>query len=976
MLPNAADPDMAKRVMQRWRDASEGDPALTEYTATDEGQRLLNAVFGNSPFLSQLLVADPPFFALIHQQGFDAALAAATAAIERLTPQIAAPALMTALRRARRQASLAIALADITGAWPLETVTRALSTLADCCVRAALRHLLAAAAATGDIVVADPARPDDDCGVVIVGVGKLGAFELNYSSDIDVLIFYDPDKIAYRGRRSVQEMCERMTRGLVRLLAEPTEDGFVFRVDLRLRPDPRSTPPAMSLLAAETYYEGFGQNWERAALIKARILAGDADTGRRFLDIVDRFIWRRHLDFAAIRDIHSIKRQINQHGGGERIAVAGHNLKLGRGGIREIEFFAQTQQLIRGGRDAGLRAPATLDALAALAGAGHITADAAGELADAYRFLRRLEHRLQMVDERQTHALPNTPEDLRRFAVFAGFDDVESFADAVKAVLTTVERHYAHLFEDAAPLSRGGNLVFTGIDDDPETLQTLATMGFAHPATISADIRAWHHGRVKATHSARARELLTELVPTLLEALSRTADPDTAFQRFDRFLAGLPVGVPLFALLTNNPGLFDLLIGILAEAPRLADWLSRDASLLDGLMSPEFLEPPPDAATLTADLTRHLGHYHNTEAWLDAARRWCNERKFRLGMQVLHRTIDPLDLGPHLTDVAEAALRSLPPRVEADFIERHGPPPGDGLAIVAFGKMGSREMTATSDLDLIFIYDPRDGDGGGGGGGLDPGTYFARLTQRIVSALTARTVEGVLYPVDMRLRPSGNSGPVAVSLAAFRRYQAEAAWTWEHMALTRARVVAGPPALGEAIETVIASTLQRERDPAKVLRDVADMRARMAQERKPDGFWDVKLRPGGLVDIEFIAQWLQLTWAHRHPSILRAGTGDVLAEARRLGVLDAADATVLEDGWRLWTSVQQLLRQAIDGPFHEDAAAPRLRDHLAAAAKAPHFEGLKAMMTEQANQVHALFGKLIATPAAAQARDATPQEKN
>ncbi len=969
-LPLPADTAMNRRHFEQWMDAvaQAGDAELagfaTDLAADPAATALMASIFGNSPFLSQAAIADPGFLRHLLERGPNEAFSELMTELATTAPHFDIAELMRQLRTAKRRAALLIGLADIGGAWSLGQVTTALSRLADQAVTLAARHLLYRAHLAGDVVLPHPDDPERDCGLIILGMGKLGADELNYSSDIDLIILYDDEKVDYRGRRSVQELFVGIARDLVRILSERTANGYVFRTDLRLRPDPGSTPLAISLLAAETYYEGVGQNWERAAMIKARQVAGDRAAGAAFTRFLRPFIWRKNLDFAAIQDIHSIKRQINAHRGGGRIAVAGHNVKLGRGGIREIEFFAQTQQLIWGGREPELRCPGTCEALAALAAAGHLTPPVVEDLTAAYGFLRGLEHRLQMIDDKQTQTLPDDPAKLEAVAVFMGFPNTEEFAAALTTVLQTVEGHYGRLFEDAPPLSPGGNLVFTGAESDPETLKTIAAMGFTQAEAISHQIRGWHHGRVRATRSVRAREMLTELTPGLLGALARAADPDAAFHRFDHFLSSLPAGVPLFALFTNNPSLLDLVAEIMGDAPRLAEWLSRNTTLLDSVLAGGFFDPPPPMAALAAELTRQLDDAGDYEEMLDAARRWCNEQKFRIGVQTLRNMLDPQQAGRHLSDVADAALGVLQPRVEAEFANSHGRLPGTGIAVIAMGKMGSREMTATSDLDLILVYDQVDGaDSSDGPKPLSPSAYYARLTQRIINALTAKTAEGSLYDVDMRLRPSGNAGPIATSLASFAQYHATLAWTWEHMALTRARVVTGDPVLRAAIDAIITDTLKRPRDPARLVADVADMRDRMAREHKADSPWEVKHLRGGTVDIDFIAQYLQLRWAHEHPTILHPGTAEVLSEAARLGLLPMDEVEILQDALRLWSAIQQVLRQTIAGNFREDSAPGHLREILVRATGSTHFDALKATMMERAGQVLAIYHRLIEDPA-------------
>ncbi|HEY0301139.1 MAG TPA: bifunctional [glutamine synthetase] adenylyltransferase/[glutamine synthetase]-adenylyl-L-tyrosine phosphorylase, partial [Rhizomicrobium sp.] len=538
--------------------------------------------------------------------------------------------------------------------------------------------------------------------------------------------------------------------------------------------------------AAESYYEGMGQNWERAAFIKARACAGDPTTGARFLKAIEPFIWRRNLDFAAIEDIHSIKRQIHAHGGHGAIAVAGHNIKLGRGGIREIEFFAQTQQLILGGRMPDLRAGATLAALEALTARGLVTQETTADLTDAYRYLRMLEHRLQMIEDEQTHSVPRSAEGIAHVACFMGYADAAAFGAALTHQLETVQGHYARLFEREQDLTASeGNLVFTGVEEDPGTLGTLQAMGFREAVHVSGAIRGWHHGRIRAMRSARARELLTKLVPVLLPALAATADPDAAFAQFDRFLTNLPAGVQLFSLLMARPELLRLIANIMGSAPRLAEHLARAPHTLDALIDADFLHALPARAALDAQFAAALARAEGYEAALDAARRFAREQIFRVGVQLIEGTTNAGAAGPAFANIAQSVIAGLLPVVESELAETAGTIPGGAFAVVAMGKLGGREMTAGSDLDLIFVYDVSDSaEHSDGPRPLPVIVYYARLAQRFIAALTAHTAAGGLYDVDMRLRPTGNKGPAAVSLASFARYHAGESWTWERLALT------------------------------------------------------------------------------------------------------------------------------------------------------------------------------------------------
>jgi len=978
-LPPAADRDAAATGLARWREAAAETPdqplaaAMRSFTAEPDGRRILQSIFGGSPYLTQCCLAEPGFLLRLVEEGHDATFAEL---IRRLNHEVAhlreRPALMAALRREKRRAALLIALADLSGQWPLDRVTGALSELAETALDIAARALLGEAIAAGEIAPEDA----EHSGLIVLGMGKLGARELNYSSDIDLILLYDADRAAYRGKRSVQSFFTGLAQELVRVMAERTADGYVFRTDLRLRPDPASTPPAVSLEAALNYYESAGQNWERAAMIKARAVAGDREAGTAFLAELRPFLWRKNLDFAAIQDIHSIKRQINAHRGGATIAVEGHDIKLGRGGIREIEFFAQTQQLIWGGRKPELRQAGTLDALAALATAGQIGGDDCAALTEAYHFLRKLEHRLQMIDDAQTHSVPRDPAGLHRVAILMGFADTSSFAQALKAQLAAVEAIYMRLFAEAPSLSSLGNLVFTGAEDDPETLKTLKGLGFAEPTKIAAVIRGWHHGRYRATRSQRARELLTELVPALLQSFGAAPHPDLAFFRFDAFLARLPAGVQFFSLFYNNPQILALVVEIMSAGTWLADAVARRPMLFDAVLTASFFEPSPPRAELAAELDAALAEAQHYEEMLDLARRWVGERRFKIGVQLLRHWLNGESSGAAFADIAETAIAGLLPRVAAEFAKSHGEVPGGAMAVVGLGKLGSREMTVTSDLDLILVYDaPEAIEASDGARPLPVATYYARLSQRFINALTARTSEGGLYEVDMRLRPSGTSGPLASSLAAFRKYHRELAWTWEQMALTRARVVAGSERLQAEVEAEIASILTRERDPAALALDVDEMRRRIVAEHRNPGFWDVKHRPGGMLDIEFVAQFLQLRGAFRHPAMLMANTIAALAAALRAGEIEAQAAHDLTQALTLWRNVQGFLKLTGEEPFDADQAPGALQALIAAGAGAVDFPALKTDMDAAAARAQSHYAALIAQPAEA-ARAARAKTQN
>lgn len=970
--PLPASAEAAARGFDEWDDRlATADPGFRSRAAAvrndPSSHRLLAGVFGSSPHLTAAILRECPFVVALFEDGPEAAVAAA---FDELDADAAAstgrPEIAAALRRAKRRVALTVALADLAGAWPLELVTSTLSELASRTLDHALAFLLRDRARSGRFAL--PAEADGDWrafGIVLLGMGKLGAGELNFSSDVDLIALYDSERVPTTRPERLQQDVVHLIRDLVTLMEERTAEGYVFRTDLRLRPDPASTPLAVSIRAAEVYYESVGQNWERAAMLKARPVAGDIAVGDEFLETIRPFVWRRHLDFWAIKDIHSIKRQINANRGGGRIATDGHNVKLGRGGIREVEFYAQTLQLIWGGREPSLRVRPTIEALSALVAAGHVEAEVARDLTEAYGFLRRVEHRLQMVDDHQTHSLPDAGR-MDAFVRFMGYDDMDRFRSDLHAVLRTVETHYGALFEEDQALGSSGNLVFTGADDDPETLATLRRLGYEQPERVAAAVRDWHRGRMGATRSTRARELLTELMPRLLEALGATADPDDAFRNFDAFLHRLPAGVQLFALFQANPDLLGLVAEIMGSAPHLAAHLSRHPIVLDAVLTGDFNDPPPDTEGMRRDLAAALERARDFQDVLDATRRWTNDRKFQVGVQVLHRSLEPLDACRAYTDIADSVVAALLPEVERGFAERHGRVPDSGIAILAYGKWGSVELTPASDLDMVVVYDAPDVQTPSAGAApLSAATWYLRLTQRLLTAVTTLTGEGRLYEVDLRLRPSGSDGPIAAHIAALETYQHESAWPWEHMALTRARVVAGPPALTERIEGLRRAVLTLRRDPALVRRQVSAMRRRMAETHAGTDLFAVKHRRGGLVDLDFIAQCLTLAHAADHPALTARDSRAVLTAAAEAGLIAPDAAHALIDASRLWIRLQLLLRLMGAENSAPRAARPAIRAALAAGFGDPDFATLEARIEATYATVAALFDEIVGDPAAA-----------
>ena len=893
--------------------------------------------------------------------------------------------LMRLLRRAKRRVSLTLALHDLARLIDARHTTAALSDLADAALGAAFDHLLRSGHEAGKLALPDPDHPSENSGLIVLGMGKHGAHELNYSSDIDIVVFFDPAADVVKDRDEATEVFARMVRRLVRIMQERTGDGYVFRTDLRLRPDPGSTPLAFPLDAAMNYYESRGQNWERAAYIKARPVAGDESAGERFLKELVPFVFRKYLDFAAISDIHSIKRQIHAHRGFGDIAVKGHNVKLGRGGIREIEFFVQTQQLIAGGRMPKLRLRRTDEMLVALARARWIDTATARLLVESYWYLRDVEHRIQMVRDEQSHTLPESEAELARIALMMGDADTRSFGKSYVRVLTQVEQCYADLFEKEQGLSGGvGNLVFTGDDDDPGTLKTLSDLGFERPSDIARVIRTWHYGRYRATQSKEARERLTELTPELLRVFGATKRADEALLRFDAFLSGLPAGIQLFSLIGNNPGLMSLMVTIMASAPRLAEIISRKPHVFDGMLDPGLMAELPTRAYLSERLENFLEGARAYEEILDRLRIVALEQKFLIGVRLLTGSISSERAARSFSHLADLIIGAALDAVREGMEEAHGRIEGGRVAVLGMGKLGSYELTAGSDIDIILLYDHDAGtDESDGTKPLDPVRYYTRMTQRLVAALSAPTAEGILYEVDLRLRPSGNKGPVATSIRAFSKYQAEEAWTWEHMALTRARAVSGDVSLCAEARALIDEVLAKPRDRAKLLADLTEMRELIEQEKPPGDIWDVKLIPGGLIDIEFIAQFLSLDaratgWLpapedDEAAGLLNGADPDRIAQTLDHNECTSTDATLrilgpkalgdevtesLHHALSLWSGHAQIVRLCTEGDFAPDEAPAGLIDLVVRSGEAPDLASLEADFKATSKRIRSIFKKV------------------
>ncbi|KIC15749.1 [protein-PII] uridylyltransferase family protein [Leisingera sp. ANG-Vp] len=862
-IPRPFDPDLGAEARDLVPELS-GDLA-----------NLVAGACGSSPYLKELTARESAWLPEALRDP-----AAALAEVFDGCRALEGSQLRPGLRQAKRRVALLTALCDLSGGWSLEQVTGALTDFGALCADVAVKAEIAALIRRKKL----PGLTDDDVetagGLTILAMGKMGAHELNYSSDIDLICLFDETRFDPDDFYEARQGMVRATKNMSAVLNDRTGDGYVFRTDLRLRPDPAVTPVCLAMEAAERYYESLGRTWERAAYIKARPCAGDIAAGEKFLKNLRPFVWRRHLDFAAIQDAHDIRLRIRENKGtGGALCVPGHDMKLGRGGIREIEFFTQTRQLIAGGRDESLRLRGTVEGLAALAEKGWVPQGAAEELSAHYRAHREVEHRIQMVHDAQTHRMPKSEDGIARVACLMDRDPDQLLAE----IETRLEE--VHELTEGFFAPGGGP---APIPDDTAELD-------------GAIIARWP--TYPALRSSRGARIFERLKPELLARVAKTAKPAETLVALDGFLAGLPGGVQLFSLFGANPHLIDLLVDIAGTSQELASFLSRNSSVFDAVIGGSFFDDWPSRARLLADLKHRLAQESDYEARLDAARRWCKEWHFRIGVHHLRGLTDGHRAGAQYAELAEVVIACLSPEVVAQFARKHGPPPGRGAAVLAMGSLGAGQINSQSDLDVIVIYDPGEAEMSEGKRPLATRPYFARLTQAFVTALSAPMAQGRLYEVDMRLRPSGTQGPVAVSLKGFTQYQQNEAWVWEHLALTRARVVAGEASLAAEIEDFRAGFLRQPRERGKVLAEVSEMRARLSAAKAPSGVWDAKNGPGRMMDIELISQAGALTSGSVARDVAAGLRGAVAA-----GWLSDADAEYLQASYRLFWSVQSAAR--------------------------------------------------------------------
>ncbi|MDE0589764.1 glutamine-synthetase adenylyltransferase [Halocynthiibacter sp. C4] len=880
---------------------------------------------GCSPYLLHLMTREGDWLAEALAGSPEDALAKVFEDVRATAPD----ELGVALRVAKRRVALLAGLADLAGVWQLEDVTGALTDLADLAVDRAIKAEVTREAKRGKLPGYARDTEEATGGLVALAMGKMGAGELNYSSDIDLICLfdesqYDPD-LYFDARTSLIRATKRMSA----LLNDNTAEGYVFRTDLRLRPDPSSTPVCMAMDPAERYYESLGRTWERAAHIKARAAAGDIEAGEAYLKRLSPFVWRKHLDFAAIQDAHDIRLKIRAHNGftGE-ISLPEHNMKLGRGGIREIEFFTQTRQLIAGGRDKSLRVRSTVDGLAALAEKGWVEPETAEVLTDHYKAHREVEHRLQMIADAQTHCLPKTEEDFERLANFMGEGDVTKLKADIKARLEEVHHLTEGFFAPGLSVPE---------PELPEETRKIVEGWYAYPAL----------------RSARANEIFKRLKPDLLARIQKSARADEALRQFDGFLKGLPAGVQLFSLFEANPQLIDLILDIVGTSSDLASYLSRNSSVFDAVIGGSFFSDWPGKEALTKALTAQLAPLADYESRLDETRRWAKEWHFRIGVHHLRGLIDADQAGAQYADLADAVLAALWPVVCENFAEKHGPLPGRGAIVLGMGSLGAKRLHYRSDLDLIVIYDADGTEESTGRRPLMARAYYARLTQAFVTALTVPMAEGRLYEVDMRLRPSGKAGPVATSWAAYQSYQETEAWVWEYLALTRARPVAGSAELAADFDAFRKRVLVEKGDKARVIKETGEMRARIKAATPANSPYEAKLGQGRLQDVELTAQAIAL---------MAGFDGRGVNAQIASGDLPASDTGALVNSGDLMWRLQAASRLLMEQPVGADEIEQGGREFLLRETGCSSVADMEETVAKVADQARVVIDRLFPVP--------------
>ena len=943
-------PDLAAWAAQHLADPED---AIDRLAATR-----LAAMLAHSRHLQRLARSHPDIVAPILNGDGDAVITAAIARLEQESTRCDdEPAMMAALRRLRAHSALAVALSDMAGLASVSSQMRWLSLAADAALRATVTYLFRQADRRGQIRDAAFIKHADlaGCGWTVLALGKLGAGELNYSSDIDLILLHDPIDNPLVTPDASQSFYVEMTRALVRMLSEVTPDGIGWRVDLRLRPDPGATAVSIQREAALGYYESIARTWERAAFIRARAVAGDIAMGERFLDDIQPFIWRRTLDYTVMDDMKIMLRQPMSAPGWE-----GFNLKTGPNGIRSIEFLVHVLQLVGGGRSSGLRQRSTMPALAALREERWISEEQRDHLGALYLELRRAEHRLQMLADAQTHSLPRSMDAIAETARFMGHETPDSFLAALTAVLAKVGAQTRHrLFSGSAADETAADTTdaLPPLQDEERLTAWLQGHGFGRPADIAATLSGWLAGRIAVTRSERARTLLARIMPDMLCHLATAADPDTAFASFAGFVEGVPASVQIFSLLDHNRDLTRLLGDILVLSPRLASTLRRHPMLFDLVLFREFFATLSDADGFEADL-RAATIGLPVESALEIITRMARERRFRAEVQGLSAVADSAVVSRALADTAEAVIRVVHDLAITDMQRRHGMIDGD-ISVIAMGRLGTRALTATSDLDLVFVWDAAEGaqstGNDSGARSLGATAYFTRLAQTMASWLGGATGEGDLYSIDTRLRPDGDKGSFAPSLTRLSDYYQSEAWLWERLALAKARLLTPGASFAAALQAVIAEALARPVPTSEMAEALHDMRGRLRAGYGDAPAWQIRRHNGGIAELDLLVQGLRLI----HADLFHGGgqtAPQVLQGLADAGRIRPEEADQLAAADHLFTELHHALRLVLGSSSqHPDSLSEAARQFVLAACDCPDQAQLDALLKACREAVETLF---------------------
>ena len=955
-------PDQAEAGMDRLRDAAarQGRDALGAALDTPAGGTFFSFLFGNSPHLSLLLQRDPELTQALVEQAPDAITDRLRGELASADPAMDRDELMTFLRRRRNRVAVIAAVYDCFGIRGVMDCAELLSDMADHAVRLTASHLLLDRVRRGDL----EAPADERWGYFVLAMGKHGSRELNYSSDIDLIVMYDPDAVRYTGRRTLSDCFVRVTQDLVRILQTRTGDGYVFRTDLRLRPDPSSTPVAITVDSAMNYYERFGRTWERTALIKARPVAGDLTAGAAFLERLSPFIWDEALDFTSVEEIRSMSQQIHDFHGHGAVKAPGHNVKLGRGGIREIEFFVHMHQLAYGGRNRRLRGPRLLEMLATLDREHHIMPRETAALRDAYLWLRRVEHRLQMVNDAQTQKLPESDDGMAHVAAFMGLDSAAELVSRIERTADEVHDLYRTRFNVPESEQDITAAILEGPDENPDAVAKLEAAGFTQALTAIATFRGWAEGRHASTGSERARAIIREILHEIVDAVGKTPDPDRALARLDRFLQNLPEDISFFSMLRANTWLLNLIAVVMGSAPRMADILGANPRLLQAVLDPSFFLPLPGRERLAQDLDERLEGRREAAERAGQVTAWAGDRRFQVGVQALQNLVTVDEASTSLSDVAAVVIDVLFRDAVARLQEKHGAAPGGGCAVVAMGKLGAGEMTFESDLDLLFVAGPEAAGQTAGPQPIDARSFYRRAAGELAAHLRSRSTYGRLYEMDERRRPSGGGEPAVLTLDEFRG-RCDAAPAPDLMALTRAGVLCGEAAAAGAVTAAIRGALARPRETGPLLQAAAGRRAAAAAAHRSGDPFDLQHARGGLADLEVCAQYLQLRHAHESPQVLTKATAVCFEALGSAGIVPEDEARLLAGAVRMQRTLQAMLRLTWSRGEPVSGAPATLRLKLAAALECDGFQALEQKLRRTQEAASAVIERRIGSPAPA-----------